>query len=78
MEFKLLYLFVLQWYNSHLGTLFPFGEDCAVRYERVVVPTSNCSDEINLDFYPCQPLKTTRVNLIVFFPGLGLTSINVS
>lgn len=39
------------------------------------------SNSFNLDWYPCKPVKpsdsNTVINVVVFFPGLGLSSKNV-
>ena len=68
------------WYSPHLGTLVPFGRDLPMVYHREIM--SNTDGSFAVDWFPLKPLATaegtTPIKIILFFPGLGLSSKNVS
>lgn len=75
------------WYSSHLGTLVAFGYDPQLVYESEMVKSLYDEDSFQLSWYPRKPTAisksttttpTTKYNIIVYFPGLGLTSRSVS
>ena len=69
------------WYSPLLGTMVPFGHDPTVSYERELFSDPNV--QFVVDWFPQRPPASSselnsNVNVIFFFPGLGLTSNNVS
>jgi len=70
------------WYSSHLGTLYAFGADLQLKYqiEEVIAEDKN---RFHLNYYPYKPLSPSvhtkeKLNIVVYFPGLGLTAKSVS
>jgi hypothetical protein len=67
------------WYSAVLGILIPFGRDLPVRYEREIHYVDNDAT-FAVDWFPKKPVNVERPavhKIIVFLPGLGLTSQNV-
>ena len=66
------------WYSSVLGTLIPFGRNLNLRYERQIFEHENGATFV-VDWFP-QKLTSADIKprIIVFLPGLGLSSRNVS
>lgn len=77
------------WYSPSLGTLVSFGKNLRLNYETDLFRNNshhfdmqyNSSDwEFTVDWYPSKPnpKEGTVHKIILFFPGLGLGSKNVS
>jgi hypothetical protein len=69
------------WYSGILGTLIPFGRDLPLEYDREIVVNENNSS-FAVDWLPRQPynepLSNKTKRIIIFMPGLGLSSQHVS
>lgn len=66
------------WYNPHIGTLFPFGHDPNLLYDREVVCIEG-DVSIAVDWYKRKPRISdlnSNAQICVYFPGLGLSSKN--
>lgn len=67
------------WYSPALGTIVPFGRSLNLDYQREVMRDHKKSS-FAVDWYPytCDEFKDSVDKLIVFLPGLGLSSQSVS
>lgn len=64
------------WYSPHLGTLVAFGQDLVVDYESHIVETVDAA--FRVDWFPERPTSAEEsFKIVMFFPGLGLSSKNV-
>jgi hypothetical protein len=65
------------WYSSILGTIFAFGHDSPIDYFREVVVHDKSSFVV--DWFPNKPQSSNgiEIKVILFNPGLGLSSKNV-
>ncbi len=72
------------WYWSHLGTIFAFGHDPQLKYEREIKTNSDGS-RFAVDWYPRKPTSCLSsiysenqppLKICIFIPGLGLSSSN--
>lgn len=66
------------WYNSHLGSIIPFGHDPDLQYERQIF-TNYDESCFAVDWYPHKPPTTLTscneaLKICLFLPGLGLSS----
>jgi len=67
------------WYNAHLGTCLPWGENPDMEYDREIfkgLSEDNRVAEFVVDWFPRRPLEEERAHVCLFFPGLGLSSEN--
>lgn len=67
------------WYLSHLGTLMAFGADLKLSYQVEVLQAED-KNKFHLNYYPHKPPiheLTEKINIVVYFPGLGLTAKSV-
>jgi len=72
------------WYVNHLGATIAFGHDPPIEYERQLF--EDAQKRVAVDWYPCQPPAAAdddaasscceAVNIVIVFPGLGLSSAN--
>lgn len=65
------------WYSADLGTIFAFGVDKELKYERELFSTADA--DFAVDWFPNKPSAAQHnvKGIIVFLPGLGLSSKNV-
>jgi hypothetical protein len=74
-------LYSNRWYSSHLGSIIPFGENIALKYQREI-KTNHDGTQFAVDWYPSKPTyqesksSDVPVKICVFIPGLGLSSNN--
>ena len=74
------------WYSADIGACIAFGIDIKIKYEREIIHTDDAM--FSIDWYPFKPTisndqnndnnnnNNNNNNIIIFLPGLGLTSAN--
>lgn len=61
------------WYNSHLGSIIPFGHNPNLEYTRQLFDLDHTVFPV--DWYPIKPdLHEKKLRICILFPGLKLTS----